>query len=651
MERHVIVGTAGHIDHGKTTLIKALTGRDTDRLKEEKERGITIDLGFTWMDLPDKERVGIIDVPGHEKFISNMTAGVAGMDLVLLVVAADEGVMPQTREHLAILRFLGVENILVVLNKCDLVDEEWQDMVEQQIKEEFQQFFEAAQKNEPAEDKRENAVNIVRVSAKSGVGIEKLKERIQRCVKKQKEMWKTSSFPRLPVDRVFTVKGSGTVVTGTLLGGEIHTGAQMMVYPQQTPCRVRGIQVHEKEMSVCEAGQRSALNLVQTERKQSSDGKFVYRGNVIAPEGSMKVSRYVNARLTLLPQSKRSIEYQTRLHFYSGTTEVLCRAVPLSCEKVEPGESAYVQLRLEEEAAFCEGDRFVVRFYSPLETIGGGIILEMGEQKERRFHDRILQRLEILEKSLCGQEGTQSRESSEAGQNLQEQIHLEKKIMDELESWLSDHPYRRGMPKSVLFNQISKGKKEKNQKIQKCLLLLEEHEAVCCRKSDNKVMELIFPMGYKVKETEAVSEIRRIFCSESVGKMVFFLNRTELETCLASGNHTKKKNENQNRIDLMEILDYLKDEKEIIEIREDLYTAADTAFKIKTEISKLLCESKVITLSQIKEVFQTSRKNARLIFEYTDRIGLTVKEGAETERTAGKGSVKEQIRGKRGENE
>lgn len=651
MERHVIVGTAGHIDHGKTTLIKALTGRDTDRLKEEKERGITIDLGFTWMDLPDKERVGIIDVPGHEKFISNMTAGVVGMDLVLLVVAADEGVMPQTREHLAILRLLGVENILVVVNKCDLVDEEWLEMVEQQIKEEFQHFSGAGQKNEQVEDKLENDVDIIRVSARTGVGIEELKSQILKCVNKQKEMWKTPAFPRLPVDRVFSIKGSGTVVTGTLLGGEIHSGERMMIYPQQTACRVRGIQVHEKETAVCEAGQRSALNLAQTERKQSSDGKFVYRGNVIAPEGSMKVSRYVNAKLTLLPQSKRSIEHQTRLHFYSGTTEVLCRAVPLSCEKVEPGASAYVQLRLEEESAFCAGDRFVVRFYSPLETIGGGIILEMGEKKERKFHDRILQRLEILEKSLCGQDGTQSREISEAGQNLQEQIHLEKKIMDELESWLSDHPYRRGMPKSILFNQISKGKKEKNQKIQKCLLLLEEHEAVCCRKSDNKVMELIFPMGYKVKETEAVSEIRRIFCSESVGKMVFFLNRTELETCLASGNHTKKKNENQNRIDLMEILDYLKDEKEIIEIREDLYTAADTAFKIKTEISKLLCESKVITLSQIKEVFQTSRKNARLIFEYTDRIGLTVKEGAETERTAGKGSAKEQIRGKRGENE
>ena len=653
MERHVIVGTAGHIDHGKTTLIKALTGRDTDRLKEEKERGITIDLGFTWMDLLDGERVGIIDVPGHEKFISNMTAGVVGMDLVLLVVAADEGVMPQTREHLAILRLLGVENILVVVNKCDLVDEEWLEMVEQQIKEEFQHFSEEGQKNEQVEDKSENDVDIIRVSARTGVGIEELKSQILKCVNKQKEMWKTPAFPRLPVDRVFSIKGSGTVVTGTLLGGEIHSGERMMIYPQQIPCRVRGIQVHEKETAVCEAGQRSALNLAQTERKQSSDGKFVYRGNVIAPEGSMKVSRYVNAKLTLLPQSKRSIEHQTRLHFYSGTTEVLCRAVPLSCEKVEPGASAYVQLRLEEEAAFCAGDRFVVRFYSPLETIGGGIILEMGEKKERKFHDRILQRLERLEKSLCGQDGTQSREISEAGQNLQEQIHLEKKIMDELESWLSDHPYRRGMPKSILFNQISKGKKEKNQEIQKCLLLLEEHEVVCCRKTeqDSKKMELISPKGYKVKDTEEVSAIRRIFCSESVGKMVFFLNRTELETCLASADNTKKKNEKQNQTDLMEILDYLKDEKEIIEIREDLYTTTDTAFKIKAEISKLLCESKVITLSQIKEVFQTSRKNARLIFEYTDRIGLTVKEGAETERTAGKGSAKEQIRGKRGENE
>ena len=188
MERHVIIGTAGHIDHGKTTLIKALTGRDTDRLKEEKARGITIDLGFTWMDLTDGERVGIIDVPGHEKFISNMTAGVVGMDLVLLVIAADEGVMPQTREHLAILRLLGVENILVVLNKCDLVDEEWLEMVEQQICEEMQQLLTVGQRNDQVEDKLEYNVDIVRVSAKSGAGIEELRSQILKCVKKQKEI-------------------------------------------------------------------------------------------------------------------------------------------------------------------------------------------------------------------------------------------------------------------------------------------------------------------------------------------------------------------------------------------------------------------------------------------------------------------------------
>ena len=266
MERHVIIGTAGHIDHGKTTLIKALTGRDTDRLKEEKARGITIDLGFTWMDLTDGERVGIIDVPGHEKFISNMTAGVVGMDLVLLVIAADEGVMPQTREHLAILRLLGVENILVVLNKCDLVDEEWLEMVEQQICEEMQQLLTVGQRNDQVEDKLEYNVDIVRVSAKSGAGIEELRSQILKCVKKQKEMWKTPAFPRLPVDRVFSIKGSGTVVTGTLLDGKIHSGDQVMIYPQQTSCRVRGVQVHEQEAEACEAGQRSALNLVQTDR-------------------------------------------------------------------------------------------------------------------------------------------------------------------------------------------------------------------------------------------------------------------------------------------------------------------------------------------------------------------------------------------------
>ena len=562
------------------------------------------------MDLTDGERVGIIDVPGHEKFISNMTAGVVGMDLVLLVIAADEGIMPQTREHLAILRLLGVENILVVLNKCDLVDEEWLEMVEQQICEEMQQLLTVGQRNDQVEDKLEYNVDIVRVSAKSGAGIEELRSQILKCVKKQKEMWKTPTFPRLPVDRVFSIKGSGTVVTGTLLDGKIHSGDQVMIYPQQTSCRVRGVQVHEQEAEACEAGQRSALNLVQTDRRQSSDGKFVYRGNVIAPEGSMKVSRYVNAKL--------------------------------------PGESAYVQLRLEEPAAFCPGDRFIVRFYSPLETIGGGIILEMGEKKERKYHDGVLQRLELLENNLWNQENKCSKEIPDREKSLQEQISLEKRIMDELESWLSAHPYRRGMPKTVLFNQISKGKKEQNREIQKCLILLEEHGNVGCIRlqQENSSIELISPEEYKVKETEEVSKLREIFASQSDENKVFFLNKVELETFFESARKTKKKSGIQSQDELMEILNYMQEENEITEVCESVYTTTEITFKIRTEVSRMLSVSKVITLSQVKEVFQTSRKNARLIFEYTDRIGFTAKEGAQTERSAGNKLQREQIRGK-----
>ena len=495
-------------------------------------------------------------------------------------------------------------------------------MVEQQICEEMQKLLTVGQRNDQVEDKLEYNVDIVRVSAKSGAGIEELRSQILKCVKKQKEMWKIPAFPRLPVDRVFSIKGSGTVVTGTLLDGKIHSGDRVMIYPQQTSCRVRGVQVHEQEAEACEAGQRSALNLVQTDRRQSSDGKFVYRGNVIAPEGSMKVSRYVNAKLTLLPQSKRSIEHQTRLHFYSGTTEVLCRAVPLSCEKVEPGGSAYVQLRLEEPAAFCPGDRFIVRFYSPLETIGGGIILEMGEKKERKYHDGVLQRLELLENNLWNQENKCSKEIPDQEKSLQEQISLEKRIMDELESWLSAHPYRRGMPKTVLFNQISKGKQE------------------------NSSIELISPEGYKVKETEEVSKLREIFASQSDENKVFFLNKVELETFFESARKTKKKSGIQSQDELMEILNYMQEENEITEVCESVYTKTEITFKIRTEVSRMLSVSKVITLSQVKEVFQTSRKNARLIFEYTDRIRFTAKEGAQTERSAGNKLQREQIRGK-----
>ena len=317
---HVIIGTAGHIDHGKTALIRALTGRDTDRLEEEKRRGITIDLGFTWFDLPDGERAGIIDVPGHEKFIRNMTAGVAGMDLVLLVIAADEGIMPQTREHMDIMELLGVRRYLIVLNKCDLVDEEWLRMVEEEIRGKVRgSILEEAP--------------IIRASAVTGEGIDSLKEQIAGMAAGIRDGRKAESAARLPVDRVFSAAGFGTIVTGTLLEGTIRRGDQLTLYPKGISCRVRGIQVYNEAAEQCCAGQRSALNLAGVEREE------IRRGCVLAAPDSVRSGRNVDVRLSLLKGAGRTVRNQTRLHFYSGSAEMLCRAVLLDADSIAPGEN------------------------------------------------------------------------------------------------------------------------------------------------------------------------------------------------------------------------------------------------------------------------------------------------------------------------
>ena len=355
--KHIIIGTAGHIDHGKTTLIHALTGRNTDRLKEEQKRGITIELGFTWFDLKDHTRCGIIDVPGHEKFINNMVAGVVGMDLVLMVVAADEGIMPQTKEHLDILGLLGIEKTILVLNKCDTVDEEWLSMMEEDVKEELKgTIMEGAP--------------VSRVSAMTGDGIEELKELILHMVKDDVKEKDVNSIPRLPVDRVFSMPGFGTVVTGTLLSGSISKNDTLEVFPIGKECKIRNIQVHETNQDKCEAGQRVALNISNIHKDE------LHRGCVIAPVGSMENSRLMDVKLTVLKDSNRNIKNRDRLHLFTGTSEILCRAILLDKDELVPGETGLAQLLLEEELATKRGDRFIVRFYSPLETIGGGIVLE-----------------------------------------------------------------------------------------------------------------------------------------------------------------------------------------------------------------------------------------------------------------------------------
>ena len=290
--KNIIIGTAGHIDHGKTTLIKALTGRNTDRWEEEQRRGITIDLGFTYFDLKSGDRVGIIDVPGHEKFINNMVAGVVGMDLVMLVVAADEGIMPQTREHMDILGELGIEKSILVLNKCDLVDEEWLELVEEEIQEELEGTF------------LENAP-VVKVSAATGQGIPELIETIERLTADEVVEKDIHTIPRLPVDRVFTLSGFGTIITGTLLAGTICKEDTLQMYPIGKECKIRSIQVHGENVDKCYAGQRVAINISNMKKSE------IHRGCVLAPPNNMKNTMLLDVKMNILPSSMRILTNHT----------------------------------------------------------------------------------------------------------------------------------------------------------------------------------------------------------------------------------------------------------------------------------------------------------------------------------------------------
>lgn len=376
--KYGIIGTAGHVDHGKTCLIQALTGIDTDRLKEEKKRGITIELGFAWMDFPGGERVGIVDVPGHEKFVKNMLSGVGGMDLVMLVVAADEGIMPQTVEHLDILSILGIRHGVIVITKTDLADPELVELVEEDIRELTKDTF------------LENAP-VIPVSVYKNQGIHRLKETLYQIYKKLPDHKETRAF-RLPVDRVFSLKGFGTIVTGTLLGGNIKKDQEAYLYPENLPVKIRSIQVHETGVDKAHAGQRVALNLPDRKKEE------IHRGDVVACKNTMYPSMMADVTLSVLRHTERTVKNGSRVHVYHGTKELLGKVILLDREELKAGETCYAQLRLEEETVMEKGDRFVIRFYSPAETIGGGCILDACPRKRKRHDKNALEACRIKEK-------------------------------------------------------------------------------------------------------------------------------------------------------------------------------------------------------------------------------------------------------------
>jgi len=375
--KHFVLGTAGHVDHGKTALIKALTGVDTDRLKEEKERGITIELGFASLNLPSGQTVGIVDVPGHEKFIKNMVAGAAGIDVVMLVIAADEGIMPQTKEHLHICSLLGITTGIVALTKIDLVEKDWLELVQSEITEFLQGSF------------LENAP-IVPVSAIKQEGLADLINAIDAAVSKINEKEDDGIF-RLPVDRVFTMKGFGTVITGTMISDHIKIGEEIEILPEAITTRIRGIQVHNQPVEEAWSGQRTAINL------QGIEKSTIERGNVLVRPKTVWPSQRLDVFVEFLASNSKNLKNRALVRLHTGTSEIIARIILLDKDELAPGQKAFAQLVLESADVIIAGDRFVLRSYSPVTTIGGGQIIDPLPLKHKRQNEKIIADLNILQ--------------------------------------------------------------------------------------------------------------------------------------------------------------------------------------------------------------------------------------------------------------
>ena len=635
--KNIIVGTAGHIDHGKTTLIKALTGRNTDRWEEEQRRGITIDLGFTYFDLKNGDRVGIIDVPGHEKFINNMVAGVVGMDLVLLVVAADEGIMPQTREHMDILGLLGIKKSILVINKCDLVDEEWLELVEEEIQEELEgTFLEGAP--------------VVKVSAATGQGLDELTDTIQKLMSDEVVAKDTQTIPRLPIDRAFTLSGFGTIITGTLISGTITREDVLEMYPIGKECKIRNIQVHGQNQDKCYAGQRVAINLSNVKKKE------IRRGCVLAPKNSMKNTDLLDVKLKVLEDSMRILTNHERLHLYTGTSEILCRAVLLDKEQIGPGEEGLVQLRLEEEIAVKRGDRFVVRFYSPMETIGGGIVLEPNPVRKKRFDAQAIEELKKKESGSLGdvmelqikEHGdtmitlaelakVMAHSVDELKEYLEEleesgtifvfpmkkdtylwhrdsEFAVRQKIEETLQKYHSEHPYRYGMKKAEIHNTFLKKIKPN---IFDAYIERMTGENVYGRRE-----EYLSLPGYEVPKDAMYLQTEKLIEDTFEKAGYDFVRFSEID-------FGKIPRQTAEDVVLMMI-----DEGKVLRINEEMFTMKHLMDEAKEKIQNHLKEENLITIAQVRDMFSTSRKSAKPILEYMDSIKVTKKTGGESERVA-----------------
>jgi selenocysteine-specific elongation factor len=624
--KHIIIGTAGHIDHGKTTLIKALTGRETDTLKEEKERGISINLGFTFFDLPSGKRAGIIDVPGHEKFIKNALAGVSSIDVVLLVIATDEGIMPQTREHFEILQLLNIKKGIVVLTKADMVDKEWLEMMKEEIRENFSGTF-------------LHGAPIHAVSSKTGEGIGDLVKDIDRATE-EVEAKDTEGHFRLTVDRVFSVSGFGTVVTGTIISGRVTEGEAVQMYPSMAVSKVRGIQVHERSVKFAEAGQRCAINL------SNLKVDHIKRGDIISKEAVMEPSMIVNCSLNYLRSCEKSLVNRQRVKLYHGTSELLCRVVLLDKEELMPGERGYVQLRLEQPLTAQRNDRFVIRNYSPMYTIGGGIIIEPAASKAKRFNKEYLEELGLKESGSAESilENTVEKISFEypdaqailkaLGKNdekleeglevlVKDKILLKLVLLDkpifihksfiktktsEIEKLLgrfhNDNPLKAGMSKEEFKNKIF-GKNIKQKVYDELLELLSERNMISLRCSFVALYD--FEVKYNKEQLRIKSKILAGF---EQGKYT----PPKYEEILEGEKYKKA---------FKMVYDSLLDVGDLVKAAEDCIFLGKYYVEAKEKVIKFIKENGSISAAQARDIFGTSRKFAVAILESFDNMKLT----------------------------
>ncbi|CAN2040635.1 Selenocysteine-specific elongation factor [Candidatus Magnetomoraceae bacterium gMMP-15] len=627
--KQIILGTAGHIDHGKTSLIKAVTGTNTDRLKEEKLRGITIELGFASLDLPGGQHLGIVDVPGHEKFIKNMVAGATGIDIVAMVIAADEGIMPQTREHIEICSLLNVKHGLIVLTKTDLVDEEWLELVMDDIQAFMQgTFLESAP--------------IVQVSSVTGSGIPEFINTLENLCKDIPEHPGSSLF-RLPVDRVFTIKGFGTVITGSLISGRIKIGDIINIYPSKIESKVRGIQVHNQSVEQAVAGMRTAINF------QGLEKTSIKRGDVLARPDTLHSSYMLDVLLNFLKTNEKPLKNRTQVRFHTGTSEILGNIILIDRDELNPGESAVVQIRLDEPVAVVKDDRFVIRSYSPVRTIGGGDILNPIPVKHKRFRKDVIKGFKELtsndilriisyhaessdfkgvclfdlmlmtnmpEKKLRStiQTMLSSKTLTLTDKDKQIYIHeiilerLKNNILSFLENYHRDNPLKPGMSKQELkskfpfvletkvFNLLLQQMiKEKKILLEEDIVRLASHKAALAGDETN--------IKDKILEAYKNSGLMPPYFKDLIASLKIDPAQTR------------------------DVLLFLVDKGRLIKVREELYFDVQALETLKNKLIAHLKKHEEITTPEFKTMTKASRKYVIPIIEYFDAKKITIRVG------------------------